>query len=95
MSNCYSCKHKCNVPGDSHISCGQPNIRSQAMIISIAVLTGNSKVLEDFLNVRFNPHGVQNGWFNYPMNYDPIWMDGQCKLHESAVEKIEAECISD
>lgn len=28
--------------------------------------------------LRFHKHGVKNGWANYPFNFDPIWMEGQC-----------------
>lgn len=31
------------------------------------------------LAVRGNPHGIKNGWFNYPYNYDPIWKLGECR----------------
>lgn len=30
-------------------------------------------------NMTGNPHGIKNGWFNYPYNYDPIWMTNECK----------------
>lgn len=28
-------------------------------------------------------HGVQNGWFMYPINYDPIWRRSECQNFES------------
>lgn len=24
-------------------------------------------------------YGIQNGWYNFPWNYDPVWMDTECK----------------
>jgi len=27
------------------------------------------------LNIRANPHGVKNGWFNFPLNFDPRWLE--------------------
>lgn len=24
--------------------------------------------------VTANPHGVRNGWFFWPYNYDPVWL---------------------
>ena len=24
------------------------------------------------------PHGIKNGWFVFPLNYDPIWGPDQC-----------------
>ena len=26
------------------------------------------------LNIIGNPHGVANGWFFWPANFDPIWL---------------------
>ena len=25
-----------------------------------------------------NEHGITQGWFFYPFNYDPIWMTSKC-----------------
>jgi hypothetical protein len=25
-----------------------------------------------------NSHGIQSGWYNFPLNYDPVWMDEEC-----------------
>jgi len=27
-------------------------------------------------------HGVKNGWFFYPFNFDPIWMTKECSNYE-------------
>ena len=26
-----------------------------------------------------NPHGIRSGWFNYPWNFDPTWMEKKCR----------------
>lgn len=26
-----------------------------------------------------NAHGIRNGWFFYPLNYDPAWKESMCK----------------
>ena len=26
-------------------------------------------------NVKGDPHGIRNGWFFYPLVFDPIWGD--------------------
>jgi len=28
----------------------------------------NAKVKADY-------HGIKNGWFNYPFNFDPLWLE--------------------
>ena len=25
--------------------------------------------------VRGNPHGIKNGWFMWPYNFDPVWLE--------------------
>jgi len=25
--------------------------------------------------VKGNPHGIRNGWFMWPLNFDPVWLD--------------------
>lgn len=29
-------------------------------------------------NMTGHPHGVRNGWFIYPWNFDPIWKTKEC-----------------
>ena len=24
-------------------------------------------------------HGIRNGWWAFPLNYDPVWMVGECQ----------------
>ncbi len=31
-----------------------------------------------------NPHGIRNGWFFYPFNFDPIWMAKKCANYKQA-----------
>ena len=33
-------------------------------------------------NMTGNPHGISNGWFFYPFNFDPIWMTKKCSNYE-------------
>lgn len=33
----------------------------------------------EFMMPTGQPHGVKNGWFHFPFNYDPRWMASQCK----------------
>lgn len=35
------------------------------------------------LGVRGNPHGINHGWFFYPVNFDPIWKETNCKNFEN------------
>lgn len=35
-----------------------------------------------------NAHGKKNGWFFYPLNFDPVWKDTFCPNYESAESAI-------
>jgi hypothetical protein len=43
-----------------------------------------------------SPHGIQNGWFMYPMNYDPVWATSPCANFEAtaAVSPAVSEAVS-
>lgn len=28
-------------------------------------------------------HGIKNGWFFFPFNYDPVWMIDECPVHST------------
>jgi hypothetical protein len=43
----------------------------------VAALAGGPK----YAKVKANPHGVANGWFLWPMNFDPVWLE-DCELFE-------------
>ncbi len=29
----------------------------------------------DALKIRANYHGIKNGWFVWPVNFDPVWLE--------------------
>jgi len=33
-------------------------------------------------NIKGDPHGIREGWFYYPILFDPIWMIIECKNFE-------------
>lgn len=35
----------------------------------------HSKCANPRANVRGNPHGVRGGWFFWPLNFDPTWLE--------------------
>jgi hypothetical protein len=79
--NCYECKHRGNVPGDSHSSCKHP-LNEQTLdnplssLIALFASVGRELPVQadTGLNVKGNPHGIENGWFNWPWNFDPVWL---------------------
>ena len=53
--DCYKCKHKRNIQGNTHKRCGHPNV--------------------DTLHIKGDPMGIRGGWFSWPGDFDPIWLD--------------------
>lgn len=54
------CIHKRNIPGNTHISCAEPD-----------------------LTIKGNAHGIRKGWFIYPIIFDPIWGESECKNYKT------------
>ena len=80
--NCYKCKYRGTVPGDAHSSCKHPSAKSSAedpmlQLMAIFASVGRVSPLQgaNDLNIKGNPHGVKNGWFNWPWNFDPTWLE--------------------
>ena len=80
--NCFKCIHRGEVPGSAHSCCKHPSAGGRdaggnafAMLASV----GRGGPVVDLdgalaLNVAANPHGIQRGWFNWPYNFDPVWL---------------------
>ena len=37
-----------------------------------------------------HPHGIRNGWYLFPFNYDPVWLEN-CDGFEAKVTLIDSE----
>lgn len=42
-----------------------------------------------------NAHGKKNGWFLYPLNFDPVWKESLCENFESTVNPAISQAVSD
>jgi len=82
--NCYKCVHRRSIPGDAHSSCHHPSLKALNED-PIAVLMGllgkraphikTSDYFPNAIKVEGNPHGIAQGWFAHPFNYDPTWLE--------------------
>lgn len=79
--NCYNCKYRSTIPGDCHSRCKHPSLKPIeddpiAEILSIAgkQAGGLGVLVKNECNVKGNEHGIKNGWFNWPFNFDPTWL---------------------
>lgn len=76
--NCYACKHRASIPGDAHSRCFHPATKEgngDAGLKAIAGMFSGMQVgAAATLNITADPHGIKNGWFLWPMNFDPVWL---------------------
>lgn len=80
--NCYKCVYRRNLAGDCHSRCAHPAFGSEGdnpMAEILAIFAGVGRVAPiqmegEGIKVVGNPHGIKNGWFNHPFNFDPIWL---------------------
>lgn len=64
--DCYSCAHRKDVPGSAHSKCQR----------GIDALFGRAPVPL----VRGDAHGIRSGWFSFPFDFDPTWLEA-CNAH--------------
>jgi hypothetical protein len=81
--NCYECKYRSSLPGDCHSAFTHPNVFT-LMVSAISGLCLSPVV--------GNQHGIDNGWFYWPVNFDPIWLES-CALFEPTQKENERLCV--
>ncbi len=81
--NCYDCVHRGTIPGSAHSSCKHPATdaaRDNPMLEMMGIFASVGRVppiqADVGLNIKGNAHGIESGWFNWPYNFDPVWLDG-------------------
>lgn len=75
--NCYECKHRRNLAGDCHSACAALPTEKHRVAAAFSVTISYAYGAK----LKANRHGVQNGWFNWPFNFDPIWVE-KCEYFE-------------
>jgi len=86
---CWTCEYVEKIPGDTHARCAHPLVKGKMAsnplgeVLSILASVGRvPPMIEpgamEALGITLNPHGVINGWGNWPWNFDPIWVE-TCK----------------
>lgn len=81
--NCYKCKYKENVSGSCHSCCNHPSLKreeesSHEKLINIFARVGRMNPINKNnkeLNIKGSSYGISKGWFNFPSNFDPVWLE--------------------
>ncbi len=81
--NCFECKHRREIPGDAHSMCAHPAVGGDGDYLdsTMAMVGGGTSEAARSLGIKGNPTGIRNGWFSWPANFDPTWLD-ECTGYE-------------
>lgn len=80
--NCYKCKYRRKTVGSVHSRCIHPSLSEpSADEVVTSILAGVGRVslpahsaMKD-LNITARQHGIDKGWFIWPFNFDPVWLE--------------------
>lgn len=91
--NCYDCKWRRNIPGDTHSECVHPKISGADRLLTPIILMSGSQnaPAQKRLNVTGDPHGIRRGWFAWPLNFDPVWLQTCDGFEGKEVETMRSE----
>lgn len=70
-ADCYKCKHRGTVPGDAHSCCKYPGTSTGLFDFS----NENNLKIGMKLHIKGDAHGIQAGYFMWPVNFDPVWLE--------------------
>lgn len=95
--DCYQCKYRGEVPGSCHSSCNHPAFAkiNDDPLLQLMGMLGKRGPLSGLVTktdgcvVTGNAHGIRNGWFVHPFNFDPVWLES-CTGFERASHKDNA-----
>ena len=98
--DCYKCRWRGKVSGSVHSCCRHPSLQrvtDDPMINMLQILGKGGvgrvnplMVTSKELNIRASEYGIGNGWFNFPNNFDPLWLEN-CDGFEEVVEMKTAD----
>lgn len=70
MNQCYKCRYRGSVPGDAHSCCRYPGNNTDFF----AMFDRENMKQAVKLNIQAERHGIVNGWFMWPVNFDSVWL---------------------
>ena len=75
--DCYKCQYRGTIPGDAHTICHHPLVKqdSNSFGALVDMLSGKNNDAAKELNIKGDQHGIRSGWFMWPANFDPVWLE--------------------
>jgi len=74
--DCYKCVFRGDIAGDAHSCCRHPkcvDVLNNPLGLFAGMIKGTGIIKG--LKVKANQHGIDNGWFWFPWNFDPTWLE--------------------
>lgn len=107
--DCYKCRWRGRLQGDAHSKCCHPYNRDIindpfTNLMGVFASVGRIEMPEmpyladNRLKIKANPTGIRGGWFHYPVNFDPTWLEncaGFEELRENDARKLSSLRVSD
>lgn len=86
-NDCYNCPHRVEIPGSAHSACHVLPVAQRVQLASY-LITGNVPTISinDQPVLTFNRIGVENGWCNWPIDFDPVWVECRLPLNNLKME---------
>ena len=81
--NCYECHWRTGCEGSAHSQCLHPYNKEQIddpmlQLMGIFASVGRvgfQPIADERLRIVGNSSGIAKGWFHYPVNFDPVWLE--------------------
>ena len=87
--SCRNCKYHRQLSGNAHLACLHPFVENFGMAQIFLFLTiGSQDKTINPLEIRANEKGLMNGWFNWPFDFDPVWLEN-CNGFEEATNETD------
>jgi len=68
--NCYNCIFRGSIMGSTHSSCSYGDNELNLFTIVSSKNYNNAQTLD----IKATQHGINSGWFNWPVDFDPVWL---------------------
>lgn len=73
---CHSCVYGRELDRTSHLKCTHPGTVREAPHFVAGVAGSDAATnLPGPLEIKGNEHGIKKGWFAWPTNFDPVWLE--------------------
>jgi len=85
---CYECQYRGTIPGDAHSRCDHPLVKqdSNSFGALVDMMRGNNVEAAKKLGIKGNELGIRRGWFMWPANFDPVWLE-ECTGFKAKVKQ--------